>query len=134
MSTFDKVLVNVSLSPAARTDGTASGVAVDRGVNGGMQDAVVVVTTGTITDGSHAITVEDSNNGSSNWAAVAAEQIQGTQPTIVAANDDTVFEFGVRSTRRHLRVVAVTTGATTGGIFGAVIALGLPRVTPVTRS
>jgi hypothetical protein len=134
MSTFDDVLVQKSLSPLARTDGTANGTAIDRMVNGGMQDAMVIVNTGTITDGSHAISVQDSADGSTGWAAVAADQLQGSAPTVVAANDDTVFEFGVRSTRRYVRAVAVTTGATTGGTFGALVALGRPRNAPVSRA
>lgn len=134
MSTYNQTLFKRSLSPALRTDGTASGVAVDRAVNGGMQDAVVLVSTGTVTDGSHAVAIQDSADGSTDWQAVAAAQLDGAAPTLVAANDDTVYEVGVRSTRRYLRVVAVTTGATTGAVFGAAILLGRPRYAPVARS
>ncbi|WP_327413229.1 hypothetical protein [Streptomyces sp. NBC_01233] len=134
MSTYNQTLFKRSLSPALRTDGTASGVAVDRAANGGMQDAVVLVSTGTVTDGSHAVAIQDSADGSTDWQAVAAAQLDGSTPTLVAANDDTVYEVGVRATRRYLRVVAVTTGATTGGLFGAAILLGRPRYAPVTRS
>lgn len=134
MSTFDEVLFRRTLSPATRTNGTANGVAIDRMVNGGMQDAVVVVLTGTITDGSHAVSLEDSDDGSTGWAAVPAAQLQGTLPTVLAANDDTVFEVGVFSTRRFLRVTVVTTGATTGGLFGAGIMLGTPRFSPASHA
>jgi hypothetical protein len=133
MSTFDEVLFKRSLSPASRVNGTANGVAVDRMVNGGMQDAVLVVSTGTITDGSHAVSLEDSDDGSTGWAAVAAAQLQGSLPTIAATDDDTVFEIGVRSTRRFVRAVVVTTGATSGGVFGAAVALGRPRFAPVSH-
>ncbi|MEV6079665.1 hypothetical protein AB0L80_31820 [Streptomyces sp. NPDC052069] len=134
MSTYDRTLFKRALSPAVRTDGTGTGVAVDRVVNGGMQDAVVIVSTGTITDGSIAVAVQDSANGSSDWQPVASSNLQGTPPTIVAANDDTVFEIGVTNSRRHLRVVAVTTGSTTGGIISAGILLGAPRFGPVSRA
>lgn len=133
MSTYDQVLAKRTLSPATRTNGTANGVAVDRMVNGGMQDAVLLVTTGTITDGSHAVSIEDSDDGSTGWAAVAAAQLQGSAPTVVAADDDVLFEVGVRSTRRFLRAVAVTSGATTGGLFGAMFLLSSPRFAPVSR-
>ncbi|GGT43393.1 hypothetical protein [Streptomyces purpureus] len=133
MSTYNTTLFKRSLSPAARTDGTASGVAVDRAVNGGMQDAVVLVSTGTVTDGSHAVAIQDSADGSTDWQAVPAAQLLGSPPTLVEANDDTVYEVGVLSTRRYLRVVAVTTGATTGAIFSAGIVLGRPRFAPVSR-
>lgn len=134
MSTYNSTLFKRTLSPAARTDGTANGVAVDRAVNGGMQDAVLLVSTGTVTDGSTAITIEDSADGTNDWQAVAAAQILGSLPTLVAANDDTVFEVGVLSTRRYLRAVAVTTSSTTGAIFGAAFLLGRPRYAPVARS
>ncbi|MEW1719781.1 hypothetical protein [Streptomyces sp. NPDC093109] len=130
MSTYNQTLFRRSLSPVARVDGTANGVAVDRAVNGGMQDAVVLVSTGTITDGSHAIAVQDSDDGTTGWQAVPADQLQGAVPTVVAINDDTVFETGVLASRRYLRVVAVTTGSTTGGVFGAGILLGSPRTAP----
>lgn len=131
MSTYNLTAYARTLSPALRTDGSANGVAVDRAVNGGMQDAVVIVSTGTITDGSHAITIQDSADGSTGWTAVAADQIQGSLPTVVAANDDTVFTFGVLASRRYLRVVATTSTSTTGGILGAGILLGSPRYAPV---
>lgn len=134
MSTYDQLLVKHTIGPAARTDGAHNGAAVDRAVNGGMQDAVVIVSTGVVTDGSHAVTVEDSADGSTGWAAVAAANLQGTPPTVVAANDDTVLEFGVRSSRRYLRAVITTSGATTGGIMGATIALSSPRFAPVSRA
>lgn len=133
MSTYDQLLVKHTLGPAARTNGTANGAAVDRAVNGGMQEAVILVSTGVVTDGSHAVTIEDSADGSTGWAAVAAANIQGDLPTVVAANDDTVLEFGVRSSRRYLRAVVTTSGATTGGIMGVTIALGSPRYSPVSR-
>ncbi|MFJ8163818.1 hypothetical protein ACIRBY_23225 [Streptomyces sp. NPDC096136] len=131
MSTYNNTSFQRSLSPAARTDGTANGVAVDRAVNGGMQDAVVLISTGTITDGSHAVAIQDSDDGSTGWAPVAAAQLQGSPPTIVAVNDDTVFEVGVLASRRYLRVVVVTSTSTTGGMLAAGVLLGSPRYAPV---
>lgn len=115
-----------SLSPAARTNGTVNGTGVDLA---GYDGAAVVVATGTITDGSHAITIEDSPDNSV-WTPVAAGDRIGNLPTIVAADDDTVFEFGYKGVQRYLRAVAVTTGAATGGIFGATIVRGKGRVRP----
>lgn len=133
MSTLDEVLFVKTLSPLPRTDGTANGSSVDRMVNGGMQDAVVLVSTGTVTDGSHALSVQDSDNGTTGWTAVSAAQMQGSAPTIAAGQNDTVFQFGVRASRRFLRVVAVSTGATVGGTFAAAVLLGQPRNSPVSR-
>jgi hypothetical protein len=126
---YSETRVRTSLSPAARTNGTVNGAAVDRSLFSGV---MVVVQTGTITDGSHAITIEDSADGASGWAATAG-QLQGSLPTVGAANDDTLFEVGVLGGRQFFRVVQTTTGATTGGIVGAVVVLGHPKHTPVSH-
>lgn len=130
---YETTLVRRTISPAARANGTVNGVAVDRAASGGAEEAVVVVLTGVITDGSHVVSVEDSDDGTTGWAAVPAGQLQGTVPTVVAANDDTIFEVGVATSRRFLRASIATTGATTGGVIGSVIVLGDFRHTPVTH-
>lgn len=130
---YETTLVRRTISPAARANGTVNGVAVDRAASGGAEEAVVVVLTGVITDGSHVVSVEDSDDGTTGWAAVPAGQLQGTVPTVVAANDDTIFEVGVAASRRFLRASIATTGATTGGVIGSVIVLGDFRHTPVTH-
>lgn len=134
MSTYDDIVAKKSLSPIARTDGTANGTAVDRVVSGGTGDAVLLVTTGVITDGSHAVKVQESADGSTGWADLAAGNIQGSMPTVVAANDDTMFEVGVRPALRYVRAVATTTGATTGGVFACAFILGRPRVLPISHA
>lgn len=131
---YSGLLVKQSLTPAARVNGTVNGTAVDRAEDDSFfQDALVVVSTGVITDGSHAISVEHSDDNSI-WAAVPAADLQGVAPTIVAADDNKIFEVGYQGRKRYLRVVAVTSGATTGGIFGADIIQAGPRVAPVIRN
>lgn len=133
MGLYDEMVLESSVSPATLTNGTTNGSAVDRGVNGGMQSAVLVVVTGTVTDGSHAVTVQESDDGSTGWGAVAAAQLQGSLPTAGSSDDNTVFEVGVRSTKRYVRAVVTTSGATSGGLVGAYFALGAPRVSPVSH-
>jgi hypothetical protein len=122
--TFDDVLARRTVSPALRANGTVNGAAVDFSASGGAQSASVVVATGTITDGSHAVAIEDSPDGSTGWAPIPAAQLQGSPPTVVAADDDRVFEVGILRCRGFARVSITTTGATTGGIVGALILLG----------
>lgn len=126
-SLYSELITRVAVPIATRVNGTATGTSIDRTDPAGGTDsttvALIVVFTGTITDGSHAVAVQDSDDGSS-WAAVSADYLQGTVPTVVAADDDKVFEIGYRGVRRYLRVVVTTTGATTGGVFGAVVLLG----------
>jgi hypothetical protein len=128
-------LVRVALTSAARTNGTVNGTTVDLGVFGNdFRSVLFAVQTGSITDGSHAISVQDSPDGSA-WAAVDSAQLQGAAPTITSTNDDTVFEVGyIPGTKQYVRLVATTSGATTGGIFAAVAVLGGAASSPVARS
>lgn len=135
-SLYNAVIARLAVPVAVRLNGTVNGTTIDRTDPQGGTDsttvALVVVLTGTITDGSHAVAIQDSDDGSS-WAAVAAEYLQGAVPTIVAADDDKVFEVGYTGPRRYLRVNVTTTGAVSGGTFGAVVLLGGAGRTPVQR-
>lgn len=133
MSTYDDVVVAQSLAPSART-ATANGTAVDTVVNGGMQDAVLVVHAGTVTDGTHAITVQESADGSTGWTAVAAGNLQGSLPSLTSSADDAVTMVGVRPTQRYLRAVSTVSGATTGGVYAVAVMLGRPRFKPVSHA
>lgn len=128
-------LPQLALASAARTNGAANGATIDLGVYGNdFRSVLFVVTTGTVTDGTHAITLEHSNDGSS-WSAVPASRRQGSLPSVVAASDDSVFDFGyVVGTEQYVRIVATTSGATTGGIFSAVAVLSAASSSPVARA
>ena len=114
----------MALTSATRVNGTANGATVDKlqAGAGDYNNVMFVVTSGAITDGSHAFTVEDSNDGST-WAAAAATDVQGSLPTLISTSDDVIRDFGYRGTRRYVRVVATTTGATTGGVFSCAAVL-----------
>ncbi|MGW1039332.1 hypothetical protein [Streptomyces sp. NPDC002547] len=130
---YNNQLTKQSLAPAART-ANASGGSVDRVAGGAaFQDAVIVVSTGTITDGTHTIVLEESADNSS-WAAVADADLQGTEPAIVAADDNKVFEIGYIGAKRYVRASVTVAGATTGGIYGADVVLTNPRRAAVTYS
>lgn len=133
---YNGVLVKASLKPIARTDGTVNGAAVDRvdGANASMfQDALIVLNTGTVTDGTHTITIQDSDDNST-FATVAAGFLEGdTPPALITTNDETVYETRYTGTKRYLRVVAVTTGATTGGVYSAEVVLANPRRSAVVH-
>lgn len=119
-----------TLAIVARTNGTVNGAGVDRNLAGKMyQAAVIVVHTGTMTDGSHAVTIQESDDNSS-WTNVAAGDLQGVAPTIVSTDDNVIFTVGYRGLKRYVRAIVVTSGATTGGIFGAQALLADPRVLP----
>jgi len=132
---YTNSLVRVALPSAARTNGTVNGTTVDLGVFGNdFRSVLFVVQTGTITDGSHAVTVQDSADGSA-WAAVDAAQLQGAAPTITSTADDTLFEVGyIPGTKQYVRLSVTTSSATTGGVFAAVAVLGEASSRPVARA
>lgn len=132
---YNHTLVQAALASAVRTNGTVNGITVDLGVYGNdFLSAMFIVSTGTITDGTHAITMQDSPDGT-NWTAVAAGYRQGSLPSILAANDDTVYQFGyIVGSNQYVRVVATTSGATSGGAFSVVAVLSEAGSTPVARA
>ena len=108
MDMYNNIDVAQSLAPATYTAST-NGSSVDLQ---GYQAATVVVSAGTITDGTHAIEVQESTDGST-FTAVASSDLQGTEPTALASN--TVYRIGYMGTARYIRVVTTVTGATSGG-------------------
>jgi hypothetical protein len=133
LAIYDTTVVRRTVAPAVRTNGTVNGAAVNVGAYG-AESAIVAINTGTITDGSHAVSIQDSDDGAAGWANVAAGQLTGAPPTITAANSNTLFEIGVQPAKAYLRVVIVTTGATTGGAISATVVVGEPGTTPVSHA
>jgi hypothetical protein len=127
-----RISVAQSLAPAART-ASANGTGVDLANYDG---AVVVVETGTITDGTHAITVEESTDNST-FTAVAAADLHDADgdgtilPSIGAADDNKVYEIGYFGTKRYVRAVTTVSGTTTGGVYVAHVVRGFAHKQPV---
>lgn len=134
-SLYNTALAKSSIVPAVARTTTTTGSTVDLMTDqGGFRSALVVIHTGTITDGTHTVTVQDSPDNT-NWTAVADEFLQGTEPAIGASNDDTLFEIGYTGHQRYLRVLITVTGSpATGGIYGATVLLGWPRKMPPLRA
>lgn len=114
----------LALASGTRTNGTVSGVAVDRhqARAGEYRTALFVVTTGAITDGSHAVVVQESDDNAA-WAAAPAGAVQGSAPTITDADGDKVYDIGYVGVKRYARIQVVTSGATTGGVISAAAVL-----------
>lgn len=122
--------VNALDVAAARTDGTDDGNVID---TLGFESLEYIIQTGTITDGTHTVLLEESDVvtfGGEETVVPAAETL-GALPVIVAADDDTVFRVGSVGKKRFQRLSIVTTGATTGGVTSAVAILGHARTKPV---
>ena len=114
-----------SLSPATRT-ASANGVSVDLR---GYHAATVIVQTGTITDGTHDISIKESDDNST-FTAVATGDLIGSLPSITAPDDDKTYKVGYMGRKRYLRVDVTVSGATSGGIVGASVIRSRARKQP----
>lgn len=112
-----------SLAPAART-ATANGTGVDLA---NFASANVVFSVGTITDGTHTPSVQESDDNST-FTAVAAADLIGTLANLASNTNQRV---GYRGTKRYVRAVSTVAGATTGGVYAGVVVRGDARKQPV---
>lgn len=128
-SMYDDTAARLTLATALRTNGTVNGTAVDTvGTGNYFRSAMLLVVGGTITDGTHTVALQDSDDGST-FTAVPADQVQGS---LVAVTANSVQRLAYLGAKRYLRAVVVTSGATTGGTTSAVILLAQGSGAPVT--
>jgi hypothetical protein len=123
---YNSINAAPTLSPAARTI-SANGVGVDLQ---GFEGALVLIQTGVITDGTHVFEVQESDDNAT-FTAVADADLQGTEPSVGATDDDKVYRIGYLGTKRYVRTVSTATGTTTGGVYGASVVRGFARKQPV---
>ena len=110
-----------SIAPAAYTsdvNGNGINVAAHAG-------SMAVLNIGTVTDGTWTPALEESDDNSV-WAAVAAEDQQGSFSDFDSGDSNTVQKVGYKNNKRYVRVVVTQVGASTGAIFGAVVDLAKP--------
>jgi len=135
-SMIDDVAARPSLAPAVRdAAGATAGAAVDlAGTRNYFRTVMLVAVAGEITDGTHTLTVEHSDNGSTGWTEVPAELHDGG--ALVAfddSNGSTVQRLALRDTKRYLRAKVTVGGSpATGGVVGALFLLGSGSGRPVT--
>lgn len=120
------IKVENTLKPAAYTAST-TGETIDLR---GYSSVAIQLLTGTITDGTHTLTVQESDDGST-WTDVDAEQLEGSFEDITAANAGNQI-IGYHNTKRYLRVNVAVTGATTGGVYAVAVIKGDPWKAPVS--
>lgn len=131
---YNYVITKKALAFALRdADGTINGETIDRIQTSPkaneFQAILFVIASGTLTDGTHTVTIEESDDGTT-FADAPATAVLGTEPVIAATNDDTVYECAYIGTKRYARLKVVLAGATVttgGGTVGAVAVLGLGR-------
>lgn len=116
---------------AIGANGTTNGDIIDLQ---GYDAITFAFLTGTITDGTHAVTFQEGNDsGLADAAAVATSQYLGNAVSIVAADDNVVKRIGILTTKRYARAVITSSGVTTGGTIGAIAMLGRPALAPVAQ-
>ena len=106
----------ISLATAARNSNSeVNGTGVSLA---GHHSAVAVVTTGTVTDGTHTIKMEESDDGGDNWTDVAAADLTQAFTAIVAADDDETQIVGYKGKSGMIRATVTDATSTTGAILG----------------
>jgi hypothetical protein len=116
----------VSLAAAARTS-SANGTGVDLQ---NYQGNAVIIAAGTITDGTHAFKIQDSDDNSTFADAAAADVVGSLTSFTSSTTSGTVREASYIGAKRYVRVVATVSGTTTGGLYSAVVVRGRPRTLP----
>lgn len=118
---FDAV---TTLAPAART-ATINGTGVDLAP---VLGSMVVFQAGTITDGTHTPSVQESADNVT-FTGVAAADLEG--PALVNITTNSIQRIGYKGVRQFIRGVVTVAGATTGGVYGAIVIRGAPRHAPL---
>ena len=122
-SLYDDTTGRLTLAPAVRTNGAVNGTAVD---TRGFLVAMLIVAAGVITDGTQVVTVQDSDDGSTNWQNFAG-QTQGSIPTLGTPQGNAAYRLALDTLpRRYLRAVVTVAGATTAGALSATVLLHRP--------
>lgn len=127
----NNLAIKFGVVQAARTNGTVNATGVD---TTGYEACLVEFTGATLTDGSHACTMEDSPDNSAWTAVAAADCIDGKATATLSTTEDNAIEtLGYIGKQKWVRGVITTSGATTGGIVGVNYILGHARHAPVTQ-
>ena len=117
-SKSNTMVVN-SLNPAVQSAGTVNGAAVKIS---DCLEALVAFQLGALGGGTVALSVEESADGSTGWAAIAADRLNGT---LVAGTANSVQTVGLTDlnglTKQYVRPVVVITGGTGAGVSAVVI-------------
>lgn len=134
-TTYNNTLVQKALASATVQTGTTNGLAIDCGIfSNNFREVLFIIHSGALTDGSYAVTVEESDASGSGFAAVDSSRVLGSLPTFALTDDNVWNSLGVRPTKRYVRLVVTATGATTGGVLAATAVLGNGSNNPVARA
>jgi hypothetical protein len=127
MDLYNNAIASKGINPAVY-DATQNGPSHDLQ---GFESANILVQWGTITDGTHTFSLEESDDNAT-WGAVGADYIQGTMPTLTfAGGSDSIRRVGYVGSKRYIRVVVTVTGMPmTGGLYGTACFKADPHSAP----
>jgi hypothetical protein len=125
---MNNVKVVNSIQPGNR-NGSATGASVDLQ---GYASAMVMVSFGTWTDGTHAPILQHSSDNS-NWLPCDSNNMVGSFTVVSsAAGNNTMQRVGYIGNNRYLRVALTVTAATTGAQSAATVIASRATQSPVT--
>jgi hypothetical protein len=115
------VITQVASAKTATANGTGADLQ-------GFESATAVVQFGTVTDGTHTPSLEESDDNAT-FTPVAAGQIIGTPFAAVTSGGggSATQQVGYTGYKRYIRVKLTVAGATTGALSSAVVLRARPR-------
>ena len=121
---YSNIAALPALAPAVQT-AAAQGPAID--VKGAGRVAFVVNTGAVAGAGDFGVKLQESDTGTSGWADVAADQVDSSAPTTLAA--DSAYRLGYRGWKRFVRLSLTRAGGTS--IAAGATAIISPDIRPV---
>jgi hypothetical protein len=136
MASFDlhnDVLGAVALNTAAITSSTTTaGNIIDMS---GFEGLEFFIQSGARTDGTYTPLIEEGDEDDlGDAAAVADENLLGTEAAAAVAAANTVKRIGYRGHKRYVRLSIVSTGVTSGATVGATAVKARPLVKPTAAN
>lgn len=120
---YSNITALPALAPAVQT-AAGQGAAIDTLGAGRM---AFVVNTGAIAgSGDFGVKLQESDNGSTGWTDVAADQVDSTAPATLAA--DSSYRLGYRGWKRYVRLALTKAGGTS--VAAGAVAVIVPQTRP----
>lgn len=95
----------------------------------GFRSIAIVAIVGSVTDGTHVLTVQESDNGS-DWSDIPAEEIDGNLDDITSSNAGNQ-KVNLMTSKKYIRVNVAASGVTSGGDYAVAVVKGNSRKEPV---
>jgi hypothetical protein len=116
----NNAVLGVSIHEGAHTS-TIAGSGVDLELV--MYQGFLIAFLGTMTDGTHTVTLTESKNDNTADASGTADVYTtlANGPSVVLGSSDTVQLASFTRTKRYVKATSTVSGATTGGVYGVLL-------------